>query len=471
MNKMREQTALVLWLLVAAFGGLWVLQDSGFFDAVTGARMPEIGLVNGVPIDREEYSGTLDQRLQTYEQQGMEITPAMRSQIEDEVFDELVANRLREQEMDRLGVEVSDAEVNDLFRGPNPAPLIRQFFSDGRGGVDRAALEEFVAAPENREAVLQIEDAVRRSRREAKLEAIITASARVSEAEVEAEYVRRSRRADVQYVALRYADATGEESPVSERDLRAYYDAHQDDFHRPQTAAVEYVVFPKTPTAQDSARVRQELQGLRAEFQRSADPAAFAREHYGEAAAYAPASGLDPTLGDAVYSNPTLGRVVGPVFAGGEVVLARIVGLRPATAPQGATSGESVHARHILFAPTDRARAEQIKGQIEGGRLTFAAAAQQFSIDESNKSLGGELGWFGRGRMVAPFEEAVFAAPTGTVIGPVETQFGWHLVQVLGRTNQDVELVRISRPLVGSFDRLLEQADDFRFLAEAEGRG
>ncbi len=466
MNKMREQTALVLWLLVLAFGGLWVLQDSGFFDAVAGRRPMGVGSVNGVPIDPEQYSNAVQQRVSAYEQQGMELTPAMRTRIENEVFDELVNNVLREQEMDRLGVSVSDAEVDQLFRGANPDPFVVQLFGDGRGGVDRAALEEFIAAPENQPMVLQLEDAVRRNRRQAKLDALVTAAARVSEAEVEAEYVRRNRRATIEYVALRYADAPASAVRIDDAALRAYYNEHRDEFERPRTASVEYVVFPKTPTADDSTRVRDELQGLRAGFASAADPAAFSGENYGTGeVAYAPATGLDPTLATAIYRDLTVNRIVGPVFAGGEVVLARITGVRPAE------GGEAVHARHILFATDQRAQAEQVKARIQSGQLAFAAAARQYSTDESNKNQGGELGWFARGRMVAPFEEAVFAGQPGTIIGPVETQFGWHLVEVLGRTNQDAELARISRPLVGTYDRLIEQADDLRFLAEAEGRG
>src|SRR5690606_36455209 len=84
---------------------------------------------------------------------------------------------------------------------------------------------------------------------------------------------------------------------------------------------------------------------------------------------------------------------------------------------------------------------------------------------------GGDLGWFGPGAMVAPFEEAVMAAPVGQVVGPVETQFGHHLVLVEERSNQEAELVQVSVPLASSTERLVEQAEDLRYYAEAEGSG
>ena len=466
MTKMRENTAAILWVLVFAFGGLWVLQDSGALDTVGMRQARHVALVNGEPIDVNVYQASVDQRSQMYQQQGLEVTPALQARIEDEVFNELVDNQLREAEMDRLGVSVSDAEVDALVRGDTPDPIIVQFFGNGQGGVDRAALEEFIAAPENTEAVLQLEDAVRRRRREAKLDALITAAARVSETEIDNEYLRRNRRADIDFVALRYADIADAQVEVTNADLRAFYDENREDFRRERTAAIEYVAIPKVPSRQDSARALTELRGMRDAFAAAEDPVAFADEQLTTSEqAYAPASGLDPALASAVYRDLTVGRVVGPVVAGGEAVLARI------TAVRDADGGVVAHARHILFPADQSARAEQVKQQITSGGLAFAAAARQHSTDESNKDNGGELGWFGRGRMVAEFDEAVFAAPIGQVIGPIETQFGQHLILVESRTGQEAELVRITRALQVPSDRLMEQADDLRYYAEEEGGG
>ncbi len=468
MNKMRENTAIVLYVLVFAFGGLWVLQDSGALDTVGVRRSRDVAKVNGEPIAYELFAQNVEQRSALYQQQGVEVTPALRARIEDEVFDALVDNQLREAELDRLGVSVSDAEVLTMVTGETPHPIIRQYFADGAGGVDRAGLADFLANPENTPIINQLEDDLRRIRRQEKLDALIGATARVSEAEVEAEWLRRNRRATVEYVALRYADVPDAEAPVADDDLRAFYDEHREDFERPRTAIAEYVAFPKVPGREDSLRARQELDRLRPGLAAAADPAAFVRDNAsGDAAErqFVPAGELPPEVAAAVYRDLRLGRVVGPVFGGGEASLLRVVGLRPAA------NGPSVHARHVLFPTTARAQAEAVKAQIEAGTLTFEQAARQFSTDESNKAQGGDLGWFGEGRMVPAFEEAAFAAPTGQVVGPIETSFGWHLIRVEARTDQEAELVRISRPVLGSFERLAEQAEDLRYYAEAEGAG
>ena len=470
MNKMRENTSVVLYVLVFAFGGLWVLQDSGAFDAMGFSTGRDIARVDGEPIPYEQFQGAVGQRIDLYQQQGVEITPAVRARIEDEVFNALVDNRLREAEMDRLGVRVSESELRDAFTGPNPDPIILQIFGDGSGGVDRARLNAFIADPESfggtQEYLILLEQEIAQSRRQAKLDALIEATARVSEGEVETEYIRRNRRATADYVALRYADVPDDQVEVSDADLRGYYNENRDDFERPRTFAVEYVTLEKVPTPDDSAHVREELNRLRADFETAEDPAAFvSASAYGEGeAAFVPAADMAPDLAEAIYSDLTVGRVVGPMIVGDEGLLARITDVRAAESP-------SVRARHILFATTGLDVAQRVKARLQRGDIAFEAAAIQYSTDESNKAQGGDLGWFGAGRMVQAFEEAAFSAPIGTVVGPIETQFGHHLILVEERATQEVELVQLSLPVPSSVDRLLEEAEDLRYYAESEGSG
>ena len=90
-------------------------------------------------------------------------------------------------------------------------------------------------------------------------------------------------------------------------------------------------------------------------------------------------------------------------------------------------AGETVHAKHILVDEEDKC--QEILEKIVAEEITFEDAAKEFSTCPS-KQQGGDLGAFTRGQMVKEFEDAAFAAEIGHIVGPVKTQFGYHLIKV-----------------------------------------
>lgn len=99
------------------------------------------------------------------------------------------------------------------------------------------------------------------------------------------------------------------------------------------------------------------------------------------------------------------------------------------------SKGETVNAKHILVAEEEKC--SEILESIVSGKTEFEAAAKEFSTCPSG-AQGGDLGEFGRGQMVPEFEQAAFEAEIGHVVGPVKTQFGYHLIKVEKRTEAQV---------------------------------
>ncbi len=87
---------------------------------------------------------------------------------------------------------------------------------------------------------------------------------------------------------------------------------------------------------------------------------------------------------------------------------------------------KKVQARHILVGKKELA--EEVKKKIDDGE-EFSNLAEEYSECPSKKR-GGDLGWFGKGAMVRPFEVAAFSAEEGEIVGPVKTEFGWHIIYV-----------------------------------------
>ena len=103
---------------------------------------------------------------------------------------------------------------------------------------------------------------------------------------------------------------------------------------------------------------------------------------------------------------------------------------------------EEVKASHILVPEEEKAAA--IKAEIEAG-AAFADKAAEHGTD-GTKDRGGDLGWFAHGQMVPEFADAAFGAEEGALVGPVQTQFGWHLIHVTGKRVQPKPTLEEVRP-------------------------
>ncbi len=109
---------------------------------------------------------------------------------------------------------------------------------------------------------------------------------------------------------------------------------------------------------------------------------------------------------------------------------------------------DEVRARHILVTSEDEAK--KVEARVKGGE-DFAKVAADVSSDPGSKTEGGELGFFTRDRMVAPFAEAAFGMKPGEISKPVQSQFGWHVIQTEERRTKPVP----------AFDDMKEQIDQY----------
>lgn len=100
--------------------------------------------------------------------------------------------------------------------------------------------------------------------------------------------------------------------------------------------------------------------------------------------------------------------------------------------PTAFSGPETISARHILI--DSRESADEIKNLLDKKAISFEDAAKEYSTCPS-KDMGGDLGNFGRGMMVPEFENAAFASELNDITGPVETQFGYHIIQVYEKSS------------------------------------
>lgn len=118
------------------------------------------------------------------------------------------------------------------------------------------------------------------------------------------------------------------------------------------------------------------------------------------------------------------------------------------------TRADMIHARHVLVA--DEAAADQVLAELAAG-ADFATLARERSTDTSSATEGGDLGWTPRGDYVPEFEEAAFSAELNTPV-KVQSQFGWHVLEVLERQEQRA---------FDSFDRLRQSSNAQGFFEQS----
>jgi parvulin-like peptidyl-prolyl isomerase len=113
-----------------------------------------------------------------------------------------------------------------------------------------------------------------------------------------------------------------------------------------------------------------------------------------------------------------------------------------------------IHAAHILVESEEAAQA--VLDRLNNGE-DFAVVAAEVSRDDSNAYKGGDLGWFGRGRMVAAFEDAAFALEPGQISQPVQTEFGWHIIKVFDKVEEPLTDSEILQAQQAQFQDIVDQ--------------
>lgn len=273
MEKMRGSTTTILWVLIFSFGVLWILADTQVFDALAVGPQ-NLGQVNGNEISIEEYNNRVNYYTNQFNQQAT-VTPEIRALYENQAWEDLVASKLIQQKINELGITVTDGELIDMVTGENPAPFIRQQFQQEDGTIDRIALRAAIEAPENSEIWIMIEQQLRESRRQEKLNNFLSSGLRASSLEVQNEYARENSFADVRYVRFPYGDITDEEISVSEDELREYYNNNPSQYERSESYRFRYVSWDKTPTAADTSATVREIENLRQAFAETEEDSLF----------------------------------------------------------------------------------------------------------------------------------------------------------------------------------------------------
>lgn len=427
----------------------------------------DVGEIAGHEISLQEYQSAVEEREQNYilnfnRQPGDREMATLR----DQAWEILVLRHAIQREFDKIGVEVTVEEQEDMVYGKNVDENIRQAFTNpNTGEFDRARLVGYLndlrkapADPQlqqmwsdqrNRWEVFQRDLVPGRQR--IKYENLLLKTNYVTKAEAEREYHAQTDVAEVKYLYIPYYTVSDSAATVSDADLRDYYGKNKSRFKTEESRDVKYVSFPIVASPGDTLEIRNEMNRITQELKESDEDSAFA------------VSGTDGREGFGTYNLSSLpsfikeedlrkGNVIGPVIDRNAFKVVKITAITKDTT-------FNARASHILIKwdneteASKKAAKEKARGILKEIRAgaDFAEKARQHGTD-GTATKGGDLGWFSTGRMVKEFEDAAFkATKPGLLNDVVETQFGYHIIKVTNtKDNTAYKIATIERVIAPS---------------------
>jgi peptidyl-prolyl cis-trans isomerase D len=407
-----------------------------------------IGEIAGTTITREEYQSAVQERENNYIMNfGRQPGERERPTLQQQAWEILILQHSIRDQFEKTGVKVTADELWDMIQGKNIDPTVKQSFTDSTGNFDRKRLMDFlnsmnIPAPTNPQLASQYNEQKYRwtmfqkelglGRERVKYENLLIKTTYVTSAEAERDYQNQNDVAEVKYLFVPYFAVSDSTVKITDNDLRDYYDKNRERYKSTFTRSLSYVSFPVVASSEDSAKVRKDAEKISLDFKTVADDSVFAATNTEGQSPYTKynAGNLPSTL---TKDQLVAGTVIGPYLDGNNYKVVKVVKI-------GKDTTYYAKASHILIKWADETdakkkeakdKAKKILGEIRGG-ADFAAKAREFGSD-GTASRGGDLGWFGSGQMVKPFEKAVFGATkTGLLGDVVETQFGYHIIQVTG---------------------------------------
>jgi len=476
LQKIRTRAGLLIAIVIGISLAAFILGDllqSG--SSILQRKQLEIGEIDGESIQYTEFQKQAEELAEIYKQntQQSQLDENSWSQVREQTWQTMVQGIVMGEVYDDLGIEISSEELFDMLQGANLHPIVQQLFANpNTGQVDRGAVVNFLknldtnVTPEQRSYWLYLEKQIVNERMQSKYAGMIGKGLYITNAEASQSLSARNKSVNFDYVGLAYSSVSDSSVSVSDKDLRNYYDEHKTEFKQEKSREIEYVTFTIKPSAADFKDAETWINGIKNDFIATNDNLQFVNAN------------SDVSFNNTWYKKETLQAAVGawifdaaakqndvygPYFENDAYILAKVDTL--------AMLPDSVKARHILLKVNTQEElagmqklADSLKTIIEKG-ADFGLLAMRHSTDQGSALNGGDLGWFSRGQMVKPFEDAAFNnAKNGVSIAM--SQFGIHVVQTTDKGKPSLQaqvafLVRNVTPSSRTESDIYSQASQF----------
>ncbi len=427
-----------------------------------------LAVIAGEKINPQEFDSKVKEMEEMMKlQQNTEVlSTEQMDQARNQAWQQMLSDKLYGAQIEKLGLSISDEEINDMVFGKFLHPSIsgeKAFQNPANGQFDPVRVTQYLKQIENpttpeiakaKTQWINFEEGIRKERLLSKYNDLLSKGMYVTTAEAKADYENKGTNYNIKFISLNYNSISDSAVTVDESDLKNYYESHKWEFKQPENnAAINYVVFDVLPSASDRQQAQKYIAELVEPFKTTNNDSSFININSDTkfTDTYMPKGSFSPMVDSMAFSSP-VGTVLGPYEEGDAVKIAKVLGLK--------SIPDSVRARHILITPDQgqdparaKALADSLMGVLKNGG-DWNALALQFSKDPGSSSKGGVYEWFPEGQMVKPFNDFCFQNKPNE-LGVVETNFGYHVLQVLSHSPGSKLKVKL-----GVIDRKIEPGNE-----------
>lgn len=474
-----RQRSLLLMLVIGLSLFAFIIGDIVSSNSFS-SNSTDVGSINGKDIPFEEFR----QKVANVEKSGQGRTSI---QAANQVWDQEISIALLSDQFDKLGLRVGNKHIMEVFKADQSIGQNPTFQTDGK--FDESKFKEFFKS--NPEQAAQLKDREKDATLNAKYQmynTLVKAGMFTTEAEGKMKYKIETDKANFDFVAVLFSTIKDTDIKVTDAEILEFIKKDEKKYKADANRELEYVMIDDKPSPEDEAEVKNKINGLLSSvvrynettktndtlpgFRTTANTIAFVNENSQKAydSTYVAKKDLPAEFAEQLYNLPA-GQVFGPYMNGKDYCITKAMGRK---------SGATAKASHILISyegtqvPNKKEKRTKAEAQAKAQGLLMQVQANPSSFlmlaltnsDDSSAQQGGDLGYFGPGQMVKPFNDFVFNNGVGK-IGLVETDFGFHIINVTDKQD-GVRLATIAQkiePSEATADKIYTKAVKFEMDA------
>lgn len=465
-GKIREKSG----LLVAIVGlglFLFIIPVNDLLQQFNGTGNSSLGLFNDSEIDANDWKyynrenkTRNNLRINNLNSGGNgSLTSDEEDQIKINTWNQMISDTIYFFEFDKIGLDVSADELNQgLLNGEKPLPssLKELFVTNGLYNKDSFNIwktNRIINLPDNpeskRDLKNNIEDPLKNERKINKYSSMVKYGVLGTVQEAKRTSNEEKITSNINYVFIDYNEIDDSLIDLNEKEKRLFYNEHSNEKmweQRQNLVSYDYSILKFNPSKTDVANYTERMESLIEDFKSSKNDSLFVANYAETPMMVQSPYGLRPSGNytnqpykggkfssfiDQKISNSVKGDIVGPFVTGDKIQLVKIY-----------DTGEEEQAkvRHILISSKkedlddakNKKLADSILYAIRRDSSKFSSLVTKYSEDPGSVANGGIYSWFPKGRMTPEFEEFSFSKRVGRS-GVVRTNYGFHVIQVLGR--------------------------------------